>query len=152
MSNFCKKLKLFSMIIIFISFLIQPLVANWRVEDRVRTVGGVVKILKDDDTFTTALMLNHRMIKRFDASILMVEKRYQMAHSTILILIENMGGSGTVDEYHVLEVFPNGRTILTRGVNSWDGTYMVKRVKNDIEIYLGYEKGKKKYAYYHNKC
>jgi len=129
---------------------LQPLSAKWKVEDSVRTVGGTVKILRDRDNYITALMLNRRVIKRFDVPFLSIEKRYRMPHSTVLILVENAGGSGTVDEYHILEVFPNGKTILTRGVDSWDGTYEVKRVGNDIEIYLGYEKGRKKYARYHN--
>ncbi len=120
--------------------------------DRVQTVGGTVRISRDINTFEGRVLLNGRVIYRYEGASISIAKRVSLPRSTI-VLLEEQAGMGTTPAYRVLEVYGDGSFRLSREVFSDDFDFepRVKRVgRDEIRIDLGYSKGRKKIARYRN--
>jgi hypothetical protein len=97
------------------------------------------------------IVLNNRVIKKYEDIFVSIKKKFILPKSTVLIISEDLGGSGTIPEYHFLEIFPNGRASYSKGFYSDDYTFKAHRVGRDtIVVDLGYEKGRRKFIYYKN--
>jgi hypothetical protein len=78
-----------------------------------------------------------------------IEKKYRLHNSTLILLSEDYGGSGTRPSYYFLEFSKNGSVRISGSVESSDYTFKPRQIdKETVEVDLGYEKGRHKYAIY----
>lgn len=120
--------------------------------DRVGTVGGTVRISKDMGSLEGRVLLNGRVIYRYEGPSISIAKRLSLPRSTVLLL-EEQAGMGTSPAYRVLEVYGNGTFRLSREFFSDDFDFepKIRLVGRDgVHIDLGYSKGRKKIARYRN--
>jgi len=135
------------MILIFMMVVLPQYIVG---AEKLRTVGGTLRIVeKQNDPGMKRLMLNNRTLKKYEYMNVSFEKHYRLRNSTLVIISEDMGGSGTTPSYYFLEIFPSGKTRLSGPVDSSDYTFKPIQIDKDtVKVDLGYDKGKQKFATY----
>jgi hypothetical protein len=67
--------------------------------EKIATAGGTLRILSDEGMLgAKKLMLNNRILKTYHATLVSFEKSFTLRKSTLVIISENMGGSGTISD------------------------------------------------------
>ena len=120
--------------------------------EKTSTSAGALYLESGDDLMRERyFVLNGRVIKKSEGVIVHIKKKFILPHSTVLIVSEDLGGSGTIPEYYFLEIFPDGKTHYSKGFYSDDYTFRPRIIGKDvIAVDLGYSKGRRKIVYYKN--
>jgi hypothetical protein len=123
-----------------------------RILDETKTSAGTLYLKGEEGSAGIKyLILKGKIIKKYEYMITRIEKKFIFPHSTVLIISEDLGGSGTIPEYHFLEILPGGKHNYSKGFDSTDNTFKAHLLgKDTITVDLGYKNGRRKFANYHN--
>jgi hypothetical protein len=118
--------------------------------NKIVTEAGKLEIKKIDDIENWIILNDTTIIKKTEEPIVYVEHTYNLLNSTVLLLGADMGGSGTLTSYFVIELFKNGKYIISEDdeMYSADGKFSYSMKHGKLTVDLGYDSGTKKYAIY----
>jgi hypothetical protein len=120
---------------------------------KIATKAGQLEIKKINGIENWIILNDTTIIKKMGKSIVYVEHAYNFRNSTVLLLGANMGGNGTLTSYFVIELFKNGKYIISEDdeMYSADGKFSYSMKHGKLTVDLGYDSGTRKYAIYENK-
>jgi hypothetical protein len=138
---------LLTLAIFFGIFLSEPLSAQS--QSQIQTVAGDLEIVPVRDE--QWMVLGGKLIvHKYPESIVRIERAWNWGESTVCVVSADMGGSGTIPSYNILEVFRDGRYIFSEAFDSADNTFHPVNDPHNhrLKIDLGYASGRHKYAVY----